>query len=94
MPLYHQGSSRSTRLTRGRPKASNGVPRSGFSERSSARAGLNHPPSRSFRFPRAAVPGAVAIGVGLVVFVIASAVAISGEVRTYRALPGRGEGWR
>ena len=37
----------------------------------------------------AAVPGAVAMVLGIAVFVIASVVAITGEVRTYRALPDR-----
>jgi hypothetical protein len=41
--------------------------------------------------PVAAVAGAVAMVLGVAVFVIASVVAITGEVRTYRALPGRRE---
>jgi hypothetical protein len=39
--------------------------------------------------PGVPVAGAVAIVLGVVVFAIASVVAISGEVRTYRALPSR-----
>jgi hypothetical protein len=39
--------------------------------------------------PSAAIAGVVAIGVGALVFVTASVIAILGEVRTYRALPDR-----
>ncbi len=39
--------------------------------------------------PNAAVAGAAAIVLGVAVFVIASVVAIRGEVRTYRALTAR-----
>lgn len=39
--------------------------------------------------PSAAVAGAIVFGGGLLAFVIASVIAIVGEVRTYRSLPGR-----
>jgi hypothetical protein len=37
----------------------------------------------------APLPGAVAMVLGVLLFAIASVLAIRGEVRTYRALPGR-----
>lgn len=39
--------------------------------------------------PQQPVPGVLAIGAGAAVFVAASVLALIGEVRTYRALPGR-----
>jgi len=42
----------------------------------------------------APIPGAVAIGLGLVGFVVASVVAIAGEVSTFRALRGRANNGR
>lgn len=39
----------------------------------------------------APLAGAIAIGIGILAFITASVIAIVGEVRTYRALPGRGK---